>query len=422
MYPRLKLLHKLLADDGAIFISIDDNEQANLKLVMDEIFGRNNFIGTYFWYKSATPPNLSYKIKKNIEYVICYSKTPNSNKFYGIKKISKSDDPLTKPQNSYKELLFPANTINIKLPDQVIKRGIYGTQKFPNELLTELIVENGTNKNAIIFKNRFIWMQEKLNEEINNNTRISIYSGNLVLSYKKQNYSNEVPPNFINIDVDVDTTENAGRELEKLFGKKVFDFPKTPSLIQYLINFLCDQNSIILDSFAGSGTTAHAVLNLNKQDGGNRKFILVEMENYAESITAERVRRVINGYGDQEGTGGSFDFYELGENLFTSDGNLNESVGVKKIRQYIYYSETKTPLTVNNPTDNPYYLDAHNQTMYYFYYEPDCITTLDYTFLASLQTKAGQYVIYADNCLLTKDFMVKRHIIFKKIPRDITRF
>jgi adenine-specific DNA-methyltransferase len=426
MYPRLKLLHKLLADDGAIFISIDDNEQANLKLICDEIFGGGNFVGTYFWFKSGTPPNLSHKIKRNIEYVVCYSKTINSNKFYGIKKASKSDDPFTKPQNSYKELLFPAQSIQIKLENQIIPKGIYGTDKFPNELLTDLIVEDGFNKNEVVFKNRFIWVQEKLNEEIANNTRISINSKSLVLSYKKESYSNEVPPNFINIDVGVDTTENAGRELFKIFGKKVFDFPKTPSLIEYLINFLCDTNSIILDSFAGSGTTAHAVLNLNKQDGGNRKFICIEMENYAETITAERVKRVINGYGTTEGTGGSFDFYELGQPMFLEGGNLNELVGIAKIRQYVYYTETKQLLSeaaLSAFGDEPSsFMGVANDTAYYFHYTEDAITTLDHAFLATIRTKAEQYIIYADNCLLTKDFMTKHHIIFKKIPRDITRF
>lgn len=425
MYPRLQLLHKLLAHDGAIFISIDDNEQAHLKLICDEIFGRANFVGTYFWYKSATPPNLSYKIKRNIEYVICYTKFSNSNKFFGIKKESKSDDPLTKPQNSYKELLFPAKSIQIKLPNQIIRKGTYGTKKFPNELLTDLIVENGTNINDVIFKNRFIWIQAKLEEELKKNTKLSINSNSLVLSYKKENYANEVPPNLINMDVGVDTTENAGRELEMIFGEKVFDFPKSPSLVQYLINFLCDPDSIILDSFAGSGTTAHAVLGLNKADGGNRQFILIEMEDYAEGITAERVRRVINGYGSTEGTGGGFDFYELGAPLFLEDGNLNEQIEPEKIRQYIWYAETRQPYeppTPNGLAENAAFLGIHNHTAYYFYYHPGSITTLDTAFLATITQRAMQYIIYADNCLLPKDLMATHNLIFKKIPRAITRF
>ena len=419
MYPRLKLLHKLLSDDGAIFISIDDNEQANLKLLCDEIFGGNNFVGNYFWHRSSTPPNLSHKIKKNIEYVTCYSKTINSEKFYGIKKESKSDDPFTKPQNTYKELVFPANSIQIKLDNQTISKGIYGTEKFPNELLTDMIIQNGTNKNGVVFKNRFIWTQEKLNEEIANNTRVSINSNSLVLSYKKENYSNEVPPNYINIDVGVDTTENAGRELLKIFGEKVFDFPKTPSLVEYLINFSCDKNSIILDSFAGSGTTAHAVLNLNKQDGGNRKFILVEMENYAESITAERVKRVVNGYAETEGTGGGFTYYTLGETVLDEEHNLNAKLALHKIHQYIWYAETHAPYTAKATAEG--YLGKFNETGIYFHYTPDEVTTLDDAYLMHVKQQAEQYIIYADMCLLSDKFLLKHNIIFKKIPRDISK-
>lgn len=424
MYPRLKLLQKLLDDNGAIFISIDDNEQANLKIICDEIFGIRNFVGTYFWYKSGTPPNLSHKIKRNIEYVLCYSKTSNSNKFQGVQKISKSDDPITKPQNSFKELRFKPKSLSIGLKDGIIKKGIYGTAKFPNELLNDLIIKNGTNENEVVFKNRFIWVQEKLNEELENGTLVKINSNSLVISYKKQNYAKEVPPNFIDSSVGVDTTENAGRMLEEIFGKKVFDFPKTPSLIEYIINFLCNQNDIILDSFAGSGTTAHAVLNLNKQDGGNRKFILVEMEDYANNITAERVRRVTKGYRTGakavEGTGGLFDFYELGLPLFDENQNLNEQVALGKIREYIWFSETRT--SFEEPNKESYFLGKKDESAYYFIYEKDRLTTLDYDSLELIKTKGEQYVIYADNCLLPTEFMAKKNIIFKKIPRDITRF
>src|SRR5690606_9223581 len=156
-----------------IFISIDDNEQANLKLMCDEIFGVKNFVGTYFWYKSGTPPNLSHKIKRNIEYVLCYTKTLNSNKFQGVQKTSKSDDPITKPQNSFKELIFKPKSLNIGLKDGVIKKGIYGTAKFPNELLNDLIIKNGTNENEVTFKNRFIWVQDKLDEEDRKSTRLN---------------------------------------------------------------------------------------------------------------------------------------------------------------------------------------------------------------------------------------------------------
>ena len=305
MYPRLKLARNLLTDDGVIFISIDDNEQANLKKLCDEIFGEENFCGQWNWFKSATPPNLSKKIKKNIEYILCYHRGANNDYFKGIIKTSKSDDPFTKPQNATKELHFPIGSINVKSKKELLTRGVYGTDKYPNELLNDIIVENGTNSNVAIFKNKFIWTQEKLNEEIKKGTVINL-SINGVLSYKKLEYGEEVPPNLIDENVNVDTTENAGRYLLRLFNNvKAFDYPKPVSLLRYLLNMLVKSNDIILDFFAGSGTTAHAVMALNAEDGGNRKCISVQLpEPIAEKseahnagyktiaeITKERIRR-----------------------------------------------------------------------------------------------------------------------------------
>ncbi|MBQ4443686.1 MAG: site-specific DNA-methyltransferase [Clostridia bacterium] len=423
MYPRLKLLQKLLSPYGRIFISIDENELYNLKKICDEIFGPNCFVGQYMWYKSATPPNLSYKIKRNLEYVLCYEKEKNSLKFSGVQKNSASDDPFTKPQNSYKILTFPVGSIHYKGNDGTIKAGIYGTAKFPNKLLDDLVIENGVNTNAVRFENRFIWVQETLEENIRNNTRINL-SKQLVLSYKRANYDAEVPPNLIDDTVGVSTTEEAGKEQIAIFGKKVFDYPKDKSLIEYLIQFVDKKDAIILDSFAGSGTTAHAVLDLNKQDGGNRKFILVEMMDYAETITAERVKRVIAGYGEGNkavaGLGGDFSYYELGEPLFKEDKNLNEEVGEDEIRKYVYYMETKLPLEVG-ADDNRYYMGKANDTAYYFYYEKDKPTTLNREFLSTVKTKASGYLIYADICALPKETLDKNGIVFKKIPRDIKK-
>ena len=213
--------------------------------------------------------------------------------------------------------------------------------------------------------------------------------------------------------------------IKAIFGSKLFDTPKPLSLLEWIISLHNDENAIILDSFAGSGTTAHAVLNMNKADGGNRKFILVEMMDYADSITAERVKRVINGYGEGdkavEGTGGNFSYYELGPVLLLPDGNLNEEVGPQKIREYVYYMETKEPLPAEQPTDEPYFMGLCRNTAYYFYYEQENVTTLDYAFLATIQTKAEGYTIYADLCAIPQETLRKHNITFKKIPRDIAR-
>lgn len=220
-------------------------------------------------------------------------------------------------------------------------------------------------------------------------------------------------------------TDEASRILKVIFnGTAVFDTPKPPRLIERVIQIATDENSIVLDSFAGSGTTAHAILNMNKKDGGHRKFILVEMGDYADSITAERVRRVIKGYGEGnkavEGTGGDFSFYELGEPLFKEDGNLNEKAGVKKIREYIWYTETKTPY-IRQTEDNPYYLGSLNGTGYYFFYKADEATTLNYDFLSTIHKQEESYVIFADSCSLSDKELMRMNIAFRKIPRDISR-
>ena len=182
MYPRLVLLNRLLSEDGAIFISIDENELASLKFVCDEIFGMSNFVGQWQWYKSATPPNLSHKIKRNVEYILGYEKCKNSTKYRGVQKVSKSDDPLIKPQNTIKHLTFPAGSIKFKgLLNGTVPAGIYGTERYSNVLLNDAIITNGTNSNPLTFENRFIWTQEKLEEELSNGTNINC-SKSLVLS------------------------------------------------------------------------------------------------------------------------------------------------------------------------------------------------------------------------------------------------
>ena len=297
MNKRLRIAKKLLSNQGVIFVSIDENEVGALRLLGDEIFLSKNFVGQWNWFKSATPPALSKKVKRTIEYILCWQSSGNDDTFRGTQKVSKSNDPFTKPQNTFKILNFPANSITCAITEGIIPAGVYGTSKFPNELLDDIDVKNGKNSNSVRFKNRFIWVQETLDENIRQNLYIEL-SKNGVLSYKRSSYNREVPPNFIDSSVGVDTTENAGRNLLDIFeNKKVFDYPKPVSLIKYLINFIERKNLTILDFFAGSGTTLHATMELNK-DGGKRKCILVtnNENNICEEVTYERNKRVINGY------------------------------------------------------------------------------------------------------------------------------
>lgn len=278
MYPRLILARKLLRNDGLIFISIDDNELANLKIIMDEIFGADNYIDIFCWAKSETPANLSKKSKKVVEYILCYQKIKTSEKFKGIRKKTISSNGLLNQSNKINTLLFPANVVRTSISNQKIKKGIYGTDKYHIELLENTEVKNGLFISPVKLKAKFKWTQPKLDREIGKGTHINIPTMRFSPSYERPEYEAEVPPNLINSKVGVATNETAGNELALMFGAKVFDFPKPPSLIKYLLGFSDDADGIVLDFFAGSGSTAQAVLEMNANDGGNRKFICVQLD------------------------------------------------------------------------------------------------------------------------------------------------
>lgn len=277
MHPRLIVAKQLLAESGAIFVSIDDTELPNLRLLLDQVFGGENLVGVWQWHKSTTPPALSYKIKKTVEYVVGYEKVKAPTRYRGAAKTSPSNDPLTKPQNTHKTLTFPPGSISIDIKDGVIPAGIYGTDKYPNELLADMWCKSGRNVESISFHNRFVWTQENLHGELGKGTRICL-SDKLVFSYKKSEYDPEVPPSLINGSVGVGTTEAAGKDLDILLGVEgVFDYPKPTALLSYLMGFMCGPSDLVLDFFAGSGTTGHAVMAQNAADGGCRRYILVQL-------------------------------------------------------------------------------------------------------------------------------------------------
>ena len=434
IYPRLKILHRLLSPAGIIFISIDDNEEASLRFVCDEIFGRKNFIAQLVWKSDGNFDNQA-KIKVCHEYILCYSKEPD---LLGLpngidpnasesSKIFKDEVRNTLVKNG------PKNPMSVvKLPkgfpcavDELTIRERYDS--FPyyhsdaiiknGRLVKEVSVESGwSSKNILLsfIANNFEPVLDSKGQitsfEITHTGAIEMVKQRVSISHVLSVLSN------------LGSTQNMSNELA-LMGIK-FDFPKPVDLVKYLIGFYVEENDIILDSFAGSGTTAHAVLNMNKEDGGHRKFILVEMMDYAESITAERVRRVIDGYGEGknavDGTGGDFTFYDLGPALLLPDGNLNEEVGAEKIREYVWYMETKSPLEQADG-DNPYYLGRSRGTDYYFYYERERLTTLNHQFLATIKDRAESYLIYADLCTIPDEELKQYNITFKKIPRDIAK-
>lgn len=430
IYPRMVLLNKLLSDNGVIFISIDDNEYANLKILCDEIFGQKNFVCSFVWQKKTGAAD-ARGIATITEYILCYCKNiqlvasifKNNDAAFDVKRYRFKDEFFAERGAFYYDTLDRgsirySDTLNypITAPNGDI---IYpnGRKEFANDGWTwkwsKEKVEWGLN-------NGFITISESPKSKNGWVVKYKIY---LNVDNEGNKINKSVP--FKNLITDI-LNADAASLMKQLFSRKVFDYSKPVELISFLLSTIqLSEGSIILDSFAGSGTTGHAILNLNK-DGVNRKFILVEMEDYAESVTSERIRRVINGYGEGNksvmGTGGAFDYYELGEPLFGDDGNLNETVGEDRIREYIFFSETQQSLPERDPM-NKYFLGNVFDTAYYFYYTTNALTTLNHETLRQIvKQRAEQYIIYADTCTLTEEEMRLLCVIYKKIPRDIKRF
>lgn len=290
IYPRLVLARRLLRPEGVIFISIDEREVAHLKLLMDEIFGEENFIDIFNWAKTETPANLSKKSKKVIEYILCYQKQKNKTKFTGIQKTSQSTNGLLNQTNRVADLIFPKNVVQTKLKDQKISAGKYGTARYDIDLLADTVVKDGRFIQPVHLRAKFKWTQPKLDAEIARGTEIFIPTLRLSPSYEKSSYAAEVPPNLINMKVGVATNEVASKQLTTLLGAKVFDYPKPVSLLKYLLGFHDGQDAICLDFFAGSGTLAQAVWEMNQADGGQRKWICVQAAAAcpAKSVAAEK--------------------------------------------------------------------------------------------------------------------------------------
>jgi adenine-specific DNA-methyltransferase len=407
MYPRLKLLQRLLANNGAIFISIDDNEMPSLRLICDEIFGERNFIAQIVWQK-RTSPDARKKISNGHEYILVYAQnTEQVDDVFQLLALDANDsskfkNPDNDPRGPWVSTDFTAQGYRPNQMYTIVAPG--GAKRTPP---ASRCWKNVEEVYLQYLQEGRLWFGDDGNGAPRQKTYLAERKGKSTWTW----WTN----------TEVGHTQEATQELAVLLGDKaIFDYPKPVRLVQRIIQIATLKDSLILDSFAGSGTTAHAVLNMNMADGGNRKFILVEMMDYAETITAERVRRVIDGYANVEGIGGSFSFYDLGEPLLNENQTINEIVPTEKIRQYVFFMETKQPMGAENP-DEPYLLGCHMNSAYYFFYEKDRVTTLNYDFLPTVKTAAEGYVIYADLCTLSDEELQRHHITFKKIPRDISR-
>jgi len=413
MYPRLKLLHDLLSNDGVIFVSIDDTEYSDLKQIMDDIFGLENFITTFIWNKKNVVQNDARFASVNHDYVSCYIKNINNNKFNLLPRTkeldARYDNPDNDPRGLWTSVALQAksgsesNVYKIVFPNGARWKPVPGT--YPR-LTKESLMK--------AYREGRLWFGK---------------TGKNVPRLKK--YLTEVKQGVVSNSIlfadEVGSTQMAKETIKKILGKNLFETPKPVELIKRFIQLSCSKDDIILDSFAGSGTTAHAVLDLNKEDGGNRKFLIVEMErDICRDITAERIHRVAKGYSYKKnggervkvkGLGGGFEYVELGDTLFNSDGMINKAVSFEDMARYIFFTETHTNLDKNKIKGN--YIGGFADTHYFLLFDGIGKNVLNRNFLKKLKTKEGRKIVYADKCLIDEEILEKHQIIFKQIPYQV---
>lgn len=331
LYSRMMIAKSILSDGGVLFTSIDDKNYAYIKCLYDEIFGEKNYLATYLWKKTDTPPSLSNKVRKKYEYVLCYGKNVSSAHKFAQGKIDGGDAPLLNSGNPEKEVEFPAGSVHFNISD-----GEYcDSVGIKIKLITPVIVKDGRNVNSFRAIGRWKWSQKTINDEIDAGTYFIVKSAKFSIRYQREDPNSvKIPQNNIDSELGIGTNEEGDKELnDGIFKNKVFDNPKPISLIKYLINMVnTDDDITVLDFFAGSGTTGQAVLSLNNDDGGTRQFILCTNNETTEltpngiayDVTTKRLKRTMTGscydgstdfkwIKDNAPLGGSLDVYEIAE-------------------------------------------------------------------------------------------------------------
>ena len=388
MYPRLELLREFLSDDGAIFISINfRDEYHHLRCICDEIFGRKNFVGTLTWESLTQPTNsgrAKFGLQIKTEPILCYRNNAAENIFELTPAPSKKNYPHTGKFGACRfEIIEKSDAGIFSRPSMKFK--ILG--QYPRE-------------------GKRWQIGEETARQLEAAGRVEIVDGIVKKAIYPEDEAEKIiyKPFWSHLRAEDVGTAQSGKEiLNSIMGGAIgFDTVKPPALIEELIRHL-GKNSLVLDAFAGSGTTAHAVINLNVQDGGARKFILIEEQAYCETITAERVKRV----------GGEFNFARLGEKLFAEDGSINPRVRQEDLAAHIWFTLTGAalPEKISLPL-----IGIHEGAAIYL-----LENILTEKVFATLPAHHGQKIIYAKACRLGEASLRKKKIIFKHLPTNIFR-
>ena len=426
MWPRLHLLRELLRDDGVIFVSIDDNEVHHLRMLMDEVFGEENFIAHVVWHSKYTQSNDARYLSRQHESVLLFARNKPALFKLRIKRPTSMNKSYTNPDNDPRGPWKP----------------------------TPLHAKSGSGNYKHVFANGYEWTAPvgRYPRFAPNRLRMlekdsRIYFGKHgtgipnVKTFLSELDDGVVSPSIWHYS-EVGHTHGANEEFAEVMGKGVFDNPKPTGLIERAIQLstlVPSGNSeatpvVILDSFAGSGTTAHAVLALNKEDGGNRRFILVECEDYADSITAERVRRVISGVPNaknkqlKDGLGGSFAYCTLGEAIDIESLLKGDALpSFFDIASYLLHTATGISALPDDleklDGDGRFYSDGERD--YYLIYQPileflrSGNAALNLERAERIREKDRPAVVFAAATYISQSALSKWRITFCQLPYEL---
>ena len=417
--PRLKLLRELLRDDGAIFVSIDDNEVHHLRCLMDEVFGEENFVATVVWEKVYSPKSSAKYLSENHDFIVMYARDKEQFRPELLSRTEEADARYHNPDNDPRGPWKPSD---------LSARNPYSKGRYPITCPGGRVIP-GPQAGAYwrVSKERFadldgdkrIWWGKDRNQ---------VPAIKRFLSEVRQG----LVPETIWTYKEVGHTQQARKTLLQIFPDDPLEFKtiKPVGLLRRILQIATDKDSIILDSFAGSGTTAHAVLSLNKEDGGNRRFVLVECEDYADSLTAERVRRVVRGVpkaGDEalrDGLGGSFSYFQLGaamrQESLLDGSNLPD---YEKLAGYLFFTATgeeHDPATVRK---DDWFIGRSRRYDVFLLYEPDIQKLKDMALTLDVARKLPSSerlkLVFAPCKYLDREFLQKYRITFQQLPFQI---
>jgi len=412
----IKLLHKLLAKNGILFISIDDEELHYLKVICDEVFGRRNYVSTLVWEKKKKPSFLS-NVGSVTEYILCYSKQKelSPNFIYGETTLGKKY-PFNNAGNGLADLTFTAGSVNFKISDGVIKAQDMSGGKIKTVLLNDVQILNGVNANDFTLRGEWRYSQKKLNEIIQNKETILISQIPFRPNHLKAGGEPKKMKNMLSIShYNISTYEDSSKESIALFGDSAFDYPKPEMLIQILIEAVTDEGDIILDSFLGSGTTAAVASKTG------RKWIGIELGEHAQTHCFPRLKAVVDG--EQGGIskavdwqgGGGFKFYNLAPSLLNEDKYGNWIISKEYNAQMLASAVAKQEGFKYEPNEHIYWKQGMSS-------EKDFIFTTTQFITAELMDKIHEEMQPGESLLIAcksyQEGCENRHtnISIKKIP------